>query len=212
MIRRRLSGPHPLDRGPDAQRPPDGSPARPDPAGEPPEPYRNEPRTIKPKEADVSQRPESIQSVPRAGGDQTVTVIGNGARLEGNLIAAASLRIEGTVTGTISAEGDVIIAPEAEVTADIRATNATLGGHYKGDVVAAGTIELTSTARVEGNLTCRSLIVNQGAIFSGRSIMDGGAKKPSGPTPVPSPSPGPSPSPSPSGPSAPGGPAPGSPK
>src|SRR2546421_11454816 len=209
MIRRRLSGPQPLEKGRDAQRAPDGSPATPDPAGEPPEPHRNEPSTTKPKEAEVTQRPESIQSVPRAGGDQTVTVIGNGARLEGNLIAAASLRIEGTVTGTISAEGDVIIAPEAEVAADIRATNATLGGHYKGDVVASGTIELTSTARIEGNLTCRSLIVNQGAIFSGQSIMDGGARKPSGPTPVPSPSPGPSPSPS--GPSSPGGSAPGRP-
>jgi len=107
-----------------------------------------------------------------------VTVIGNGARLEGNLIAAASLRIEGTVTGTITAEGDVIVAPEAEVAADIKSTNTTLGGHYTGNVVASGTIELTSTARVEGNLTCRTLVVNQGAIFSGQSIMDGGVKKP----------------------------------
>jgi cytoskeletal protein CcmA (bactofilin family) len=126
----------------------------------------------------VSHRPESLQPVPRAGSDQTVTVIGNGARLEGKLIAAASLRIEGTVTGTITAEGDVIIAPEAEVSADIQSTNTTLGGHYKGNVVATGTIELTATARVEGNLTCRSLIVSQGAIFSGQSIMDSGAKKP----------------------------------
>jgi cytoskeletal protein CcmA (bactofilin family) len=137
--------------------------------------YTKPPQT---KETDVSHRPESIQAVPRAGSDQTVTVIGNGARLEGKLIAAASLRIEGTVTGTITAEGDVIIAPEAEVSADIKSTNTTLGGHYKGNVIATGTIELTSTARVEGNLTCRSLIVSQGAIFSGQSVMDGGAKKP----------------------------------
>ena len=137
--------------------------------------YTKPPQT---KEADVSHRPESIQAVPRAGSEQTVTVIGNGARLEGNLIAAASLRIEGTVRGTIAAEGDVIIAPEAEVSADIQSTNTTLGGHYTGNVVATGTIELTATARVEGNLTCRSLIVSQGAIFSGQSIMDGGMKKP----------------------------------
>src|ERR1051326_7089075 len=130
------------------------------------------------KEAHVSQRPESMQP---ARGDQTVTVIGNGARLEGNLIAAASLRIEGTVTGTITAEGDVIVAPEAEVTADISSTNATIGGRYRGNVVATGTIELTPTARVEGNLTCRALVVNQGAIFSGQSIMDGGLKKPAAP-------------------------------
>jgi len=131
-----------------------------------------------------------------------VTVIGNGARLEGNLIAAASLRIEGTVTGTITADGDVIIAPEAEVAADIQSTNTTLGGHYTGNVVATGTIELTSTARVEGNLTCRSLIVNQGAIFSGQSIMDSGVKKPAA-VPAAAASPAPSSSPSPSSASSP---------
>jgi cytoskeletal protein CcmA (bactofilin family) len=130
-----------------------------------------------------------------------VTVIGNGARLEGNLIAAASLRIEGTVTGTITADGDVIIAPEAEVAADIQSTNTTLGGHYTGNVVATGTIELTSTARVEGNLTCRSLIVNQGAIFSGQSIMDSGVKKPAA-VPAAAASPAASSSPSSSPPSA----------
>jgi cytoskeletal protein CcmA (bactofilin family) len=148
--------------------------------------------TLKPKEPDVSQRPESIQPLPRSGADQTVTVIGSGARLEGNLIAAASLRIEGTVSGTITAEGDVIIAPEADVAADIRATNATLGGHYKGNVTASGTIELTSTARVEGNLTSRSLVINQGAIFSGQSIMGDGTKKQGSSAPVSSPSSSPS--------------------
>ena len=179
MIRRRLLGSQDpqSEPGPAA---PEQAPVAARVANPPPptSPIPSPSRAPQSKEADVSQRPESIQSVPRAGGDQTVTVIGNGARLEGNLIAAASLRIEGTVTGTITAEGDVIIAPEAEVAADIKSTNTTLGGHYTGNVVASGTIELTSTARVEGNLTCRTLVVNQGAIFSGQSIMDGGVKKP----------------------------------
>lgn len=135
----------------------------------------------------MSQRPESIQAVPRTR-DQTVTVIGSGARLEGTLISAASLRIEGAISGKISADGDVILAPEAEVAADIKAANATLGGRFKGNVVVTGTIELTSTARVEGNLTSRALIVSQGAMFTGQSIMDGGAKKPAGAAAAPTPS------------------------
>ena len=85
------------------------------------------------------------------------------------------------------------------MSADIQSTNTTLGGHYKGNVVATGTIELTSTARVEGNLTCRSLIVNQGAIFSGQSIMDTGVKKPAA---VPAAAASSSPSSSPSSPSS----------
>jgi len=151
------------------------------------------PKPAPSEEAKMSQRPESISELRPAASrsaEQSVTVIGNGARLEGNLISAASLRIEGAVTGTITADGDVIIAPEAEVAADIKASNATLGGRFKGNAVVTGTMELTSTARVEGNLTSRSLVVSQGALFSGQSIMDTGLKKAaSGPTPVPNPAP-----------------------
>lgn len=120
------------------------------------------------------QPPAPAQPAPRgATPDHTVTVIGNGARLEGTLVSAASLRIEGTVKGKIEAEGDVVVAPESQVAADIRATNVTIGGRYTGNVNASGSLELSSTARVQGNLTCTSLIVNQGAIFSGQSIMEG---------------------------------------
>lgn len=107
-----------------------------------------------------------------AQGKAELTVIGKGARLEGNLISAASLRIEGSVKGQITAEGDVIVAAEADVAADIRATNVTIGGKYNGNVTATGTLELESGARVEGNVTCQSLIVNRGAGFSGQSIMN----------------------------------------
>ncbi len=106
---------------------------------------------------------------PRAG--EPLTVIGSGARLEGNLVSASSLRIEGKVKGQITAEGDVIVAPDAEVMSDIRATNVTIAGRYEGNITANGTLELASTARVDGNISCRALIVNQGAVFSGQSIM-----------------------------------------
>lgn len=113
-------------------------------------------------------REESWDSPSKA----ELTVIGKGARLEGNLISAASLRIEGSVKGQITAEGDVIVAGEADVAADIRATNITIGGKYNGNITASGTLELENGARVEGNVTCQSLIINRGAAFSGQSIMN----------------------------------------
>lgn len=109
----------------------------------------------------------------RPPGKAELTIIGGGARLEGNLISAASLRIEGSVKGQITAEGDVIVASGSEVAADVRATNVTIGGHYTGNVTASGTLELESTAKVEGNLSCQTLVVNRGAVFSGQSIMGG---------------------------------------
>lgn len=111
------------------------------------------------------------ESPPAAAGE--ITVIGPGARLEGNLVSAASLRIEGRVKGQVTAEGDVIVAPEAEVEGDIRARNVTVAGRYSGNITSAGTLEFASTARVEGNIVCTSLIVNQGAVFTGQADMEG---------------------------------------
>jgi cytoskeletal protein CcmA (bactofilin family) len=118
---------------------------------------------------DVFDAPVTPASMASAG---EMTVIGVGARLDGNLISAASLRIEGRVAGQVNAEGDVIVAPEAEVEADIKATNVTVAGICRGNVTASGRLELASTARVEGNLSCGSLVVAEGAFFAGQSIME----------------------------------------
>ena len=50
-----------------------------------------------------------------------VTIVGAGARLEGNVVSAGSLRIDGQVKGQINADGDVTLSPQSQVEADIRA-------------------------------------------------------------------------------------------
>ena len=102
-----------------------------------------------------------------------VTVVGKGARIEGNLISAGSLRIDGQVKGKVTAEGDVTLSPQSEVDADIKATNVTVGGNFKGNILAGNKAELARGGRVEGNVTSKVLVVAEGAIFTGQSIMDG---------------------------------------
>lgn len=121
---------------------------------------------------DTQTTPREVPARESSSRHGELTVIGAGARLEGNLVSVASLRIEGHVKGQVTAEGDVIVAPEAEVDSDIRASNVTIAGSYRGNVTANGTVELAPTAKVDGNISCSSLIVNQGAMFSGQSIMD----------------------------------------
>jgi cytoskeletal protein CcmA (bactofilin family) len=102
-----------------------------------------------------------------------VTVVGKGARIEGNLISAGSLRIDGQVKGKVTAEGDVTLSPQSEVDAEIKATNVTVGGNFKGNIVAGNKAELARGGRVEGNVTSKVLVVAEGASFTGQSIMDG---------------------------------------
>jgi cytoskeletal protein CcmA (bactofilin family) len=108
-------------------------------------------------------------------GDRSeVTVVGHGANLEGTVVSTGSLRVDGRVKGRISAEGDVMLTEKSEVEADIFATNVLVAGKFTGNVTAKGRTELAATGRMEGNVTSKTLVVAEGAVFSGQSIMEGG--------------------------------------
>ncbi len=104
-----------------------------------------------------------------------VTIVGAGARLEGNVVSAGSLRIDGQVKGQINAEGDVALSPQSQVEADIRAQNVSVAGRFKGNLVVKGKAHLARGGRVDGNITSKTLVIEEGGIFHGQSVMEGGS-------------------------------------
>jgi cytoskeletal protein CcmA (bactofilin family) len=118
-------------------------------------------------------------SAKRKGADMAdngeVTIVGAGARLDGNVVSAGSLRIDGQVKGQINADGDVSLSPQSQVEADIRAQNVSVAGRFKGNIVVKGKAHLARGGRIDGNITSKSLIVEEGGTFHGQSIMDGTA-------------------------------------
>lgn len=103
-----------------------------------------------------------------------VTIVGTGARLEGNVVSAGSLRIDGQVKGQINADGDVVLSPQSQVEADIRAQNVSIAGKFKGNVIVKGKAHLARGGRIDGNITSKTLVVEEGGVFHGQSIMDAG--------------------------------------
>jgi cytoskeletal protein CcmA (bactofilin family) len=101
-----------------------------------------------------------------------VTIVGAGARLEGTVVSAGSLRIDGQINGQINADGDVTLSPQSQVEADIRAQNVVVAGRFKGTILVTGRAELARGGRVDGDITSKTLVVEEGGIFHGQSIMD----------------------------------------
>ena len=107
------------------------------------------------------------------GEEGEVTIVGAGARLEGNVVSAGNLRIDGQVKGQINAEGDVALSPQSPVEADIRAQNVSVAGRFKGSILVKGKAHIGRGGRVDGNITSKTLVVEEGGVFHGQSIMDG---------------------------------------
>jgi cytoskeletal protein CcmA (bactofilin family) len=101
-----------------------------------------------------------------------VTIVGTGAKLDGNVVSAGSLRIDGQVKGQINADGDVVLSPQSKVEADIRAQNVSIAGAFKGNIVVKGKAHLARGGRIDGNITSKTLVVEEGGVFHGQSIMD----------------------------------------
>ena len=104
-----------------------------------------------------------------------VTIVGTGARLEGNVVSAGNLRIDGQVKGQINADGDVVLSPQSQVEADIRSQNVSVAGRFKGNILVKGKAHLARGGRIDGNITSKTLVVEEGGVFHGQSIMDAGA-------------------------------------
>ena len=127
---------------------------------------------------DAAEAPRAPAPERREGTQMTdneVTIVGAAAKLEGTVVSAGSLRIDGQVKGQIQADGDVTLSPQSQVEADIRAQNVSVAGRFKGNVVVKGKAHLARGGRIEGNITSKTLVVEEGGVFHGQSLMDGTA-------------------------------------
>ena len=121
--------------------------------------------------ASVEAAPETEgRRMAEQGGE--VTIVGQGAKLEGTVVSAGSLRIDGQVKGQINAEGDVMLSPQSQVEADIHAQNVVVAGRFKGKIDVKGRAEIARGGRVDGDVTSKTLVVEEGAVFQGQSNMD----------------------------------------
>jgi cytoskeletal protein CcmA (bactofilin family) len=104
----------------------------------------------------------------------TSTVIGEGIRLEGAIISGAgSVRIDGSVSANVSVDGDIVIGETGSVNGNVEVLNALFAGRVEGNVTSRNSVHLTSTANIKGNITAASLVIDEGAIFSGSCSMSG---------------------------------------
>ena len=107
------------------------------------------------------------------GGDERseVSVVGPGTRIEGTVVAAGSLRVEGEVKGKITAEREVTLSPQGRVEANIQAGSIVLAGQVKGNLAAKGDVSLPADSRLDGNIRAHN--VDVGGVVKGNIVGRG---------------------------------------
>lgn len=100
------------------------------------------------------------------------TIIGDNSRIEGQLIASESTRVDGTLRGKILSESTVIIGEHGVIYGDIDGFEILVAGTVYGNLHAQQRIQLTETGRVVGDLFTKTLVIDEGASFRGGCSME----------------------------------------
>lgn len=96
-----------------------------------------------------------------------VSIIGPGMKVTGDCECDGTLRIEGTVEGTVRAGKAVVVGKDGAVKGDIYTQDAIVGGSVNGTLVAESRLELQATCTVEGEIRARRVKLDEGGRIKG---------------------------------------------
>lgn len=102
---------------------------------------------------------------------ETISIVGPGMTFVGDCTTNGSIRVEGTVEGSVRAGRSVAVGPAGLVTGDVRARDATIAGSVRGTLVAEGRLQLQESSRLDGDVFARTVQVGEGAVVNANVRM-----------------------------------------
>lgn len=103
------------------------------------------------------------------------SLIGAGARVEGDLYFTGGLRIDGEVKGSVhAAEGasssTLVVSEHARVEGAVSVAHLVINGTVVGPVAVTESLEMQSKARIIGDVAYAAIEMHQGAVIDGRLV------------------------------------------
>jgi cytoskeletal protein CcmA (bactofilin family) len=96
-----------------------------------------------------------------------LTILSETDAFEGRLEMKGDGHVMGGFRGEIECGGELLVGPDAHVSANIRSLNLTVSGLLAGNVVVRGRLKITATGQLRGDADVASLIVQEGGVHYG---------------------------------------------
>jgi cytoskeletal protein CcmA (bactofilin family) len=114
---------------------------------------------------------EKEQAPPPTSREGVISIIGPGMRVVGDCETEGTLRIEGTVEGTVRAGKAIVVGKDGIVHGDVSTQDAVIGGRVTGTVTAESRLELQATCVIEGEIRARRVKLDEGGKVNGKVLM-----------------------------------------
>jgi len=111
------------------------------------------------------------------GQSPSLNMISEGSKLKGNIQSQNDIRISGKIEGEASSKGKLIITSSGVIDGNVKAADADISGNLIGEIHITNRLTLRKTAKINGNIYTKTLIVEEGAEINGDCKM--GSESPS---------------------------------
>lgn len=101
----------------------------------------------------------------------SITIIGPGTTITGNIESTGDIRIDGTLEGNVVSTSRVLIGAEGSVAGDIYGQQADVVGMVKGKIQVADLLQLRGKANVKGDIYAGKLQIEPSVTFNGQCHM-----------------------------------------
>ena len=95
-------------------------------------------------------------------------VIATGTHIEGDFSSTENVRLDGMLRGTLKCDHRLVIGEKGRVEGEVSAAEAVIMGQITGNLTVAGSLQLKSTAKIDGDITAKYLVVEEGAAYNGQ--------------------------------------------
>lgn len=113
-----------------------------------------------------------MKKIRNGNGDSSArNIIAYGTTIQGEIESNGDFRIEGTLIGNVKVKGKIVIGESGIVEGEVICSNADISGKVKIKLEASEMTSLRATSHFEGDIITTKLLIEPGAVFTGKCQM-----------------------------------------
>jgi cytoskeletal protein CcmA (bactofilin family) len=121
---------------------------------------------------------QPVAQAPRGAPSATRNVLSSDVEIKGTVKFTNDLVVDGKIEGEINSDGNLTVGENARIKAEIKTATVIVYGKVHGNLTATDRVELKASAEVVGDIKAKTLAIEAGAIFVGKSTVGTPAQAP----------------------------------